>query len=311
LTDLSGWLIVGVALGLTVALLAYAPGLDLARLVTFRNFSGTPGASVWPATTNLAWLFALGFLLPAYTITGFDASAHTAEETQSAARNVPLGMVRAVAVSGVAGWVMLAAVVLAIPDLEAAAAKGEHAFAWILATALPKPVATILNIGIVLAQYGCGLAAVTSASRMAFAFARDGGLPFSSAWRWVSPRYGTPVIAIWGVSALAFAFTLSTPVYATITAVCTIFLYISYVLPTALGAWAHGRTWVQMGPWTLGLWYRPLAVICVLGCSILIAIGMQPPYERAGWIVGGSLVVLGVVWLGLERRRFPGPPHIQ
>ena len=29
-------------------------------------------------------------------------------------------------------------------------------------------------------MYGCGLGAVTSASRMAFAFARDGGLPASA-----------------------------------------------------------------------------------------------------------------------------------
>jgi amino acid transporter len=162
----------------------------------------------------------------------------------------------------------------------------------------------------VLAQYGCGLAALTSASRMAFAFARDGGLPFSQAWRWVSPAHGTPVLAVWGMAALAVLFTLSTPVYATITAVCTIFLYISYVLPTALGAVAYGRTWTRMGPWSLGGWFRPLAAISVVGCALLIAIGMQPPYDRAGWIVAGSLVALSIVWLALERRRFQGPPAV-
>ena len=64
---------------------------------------------------------------------------------------------------------------------------------------------------------------------------------------------------------LSVLFTLHTPVYATITAVCTIFLYVSYVLPTALGAWAYGRTWTAMGPWDLGRWYRPLAVLSVAG----------------------------------------------
>ena len=43
---------------------------------------------------NLAWLFLLGFLLPAYTIAGFDGSAHTSEETIGAAYHVPRGIVR-------------------------------------------------------------------------------------------------------------------------------------------------------------------------------------------------------------------------
>ena len=62
-----------------------------------------------------------------------------------------------------------------------------------------------------------------------------------------------------------------TPVYSTITTACVIFLYISYVVPTALGFFAYGRRWTEMGPWQLGRFYRPLAVVCVLGCGLLIA----------------------------------------
>jgi amino acid transporter len=310
LTDLSGTLIVVVALGLTVAMLACAPSLEPMRLIRLTNYSGAAGGGVWPATPGLAWLFVLGFLLPAYTINGFDASAHAAEETISAAESVPRGMVRSVAVSGLAGWVLLSAVVLAVPNLDEAAARGEFSFAWIMRTVLPPALAFALNVGIALAQYGCGLAAMTSASRMAFAFARDGGLPGSRAWRWVSPTRKTPVFAVWGVAALVVGFTLSTRVYATITAVCTIFLYLSYMLPTALGAWAYGRRWTTMGPWNLGRWYRPLACINVIGCVLLIAVGMQPPYDRAATIVAGTLAVLAAAWFGSERRRFQGPPAV-
>ena len=115
LTDFSGYWILVVAAVLAACLLAFAPGLDPSRLVTFENFSGTAGGDVWPATEGLALLFALGMLLPAYTITGFDASAHAAEETKSAAENVPRGIVRSVLVSGVAGWVLLCVVVMAAP----------------------------------------------------------------------------------------------------------------------------------------------------------------------------------------------------
>ena len=142
-------------------------------------------------------------------------------------------------------------------------AKG-HSSA-ILNGVLPRPLDVALVAAIVLAQYLCGLATVTSASRMAYAFARDGGLPFSHAVRWVCPKRRSPAVAIWTVAAASVLFTLHTPVYATITAVCTIFLYVSYVLPCLLGAWAHGRSWTAMGPWNLGRWYRPLALFSARG----------------------------------------------
>jgi amino acid transporter len=283
--------------------------LDPTRLVTFDNFSGTRGGEVWPETEQLAVLFALGALLPAYTITGFDASAHAAEETKGAAESVPRGIVRSVLVSGVAGWILLAAVIVVAPSLPEAAAQGEGAFVSIVYRVLPRPLVVVLVAGIVLAQYLCGLATVTSASRMAFAFARDGGLPFSHTIRWVCPKRRSPAVAIWAIAAASVLFTLYTPVYATITAVCTIFLYVSYVLPTALGAWAYGRTWTRMGPWDLGRWYRPLAGLSVVGCALLIAIGMQPPHERSAWVVGGTALALAVAWFGGARHRFPGPPR--
>jgi amino acid transporter len=308
LTDFSGHWILIVAVALTAAMLAFAPAYDLGRLVTFTNYSGPAGGDVWPATQSLVWIFALGLILPAYTITGFDASAHTSEETVAAAHHAPRGIVRSVLVSGVFGWVMLSAVVLAIPNLDEAAAQGENAFYWILETVLPWWLGLALAIGIALAQYLCGLATVTSASRMAYAFARDGGLPLSRHLRQVNPTFRTPVLAIWTVSILATAFTIYTPVYSTITTVCVIFLYVSYVMPALAGLFAYGRSWTTMGPWTLGRWYRWLAATCVLGCAFFVVIGVQPPNDKALGITLGSFAVTAAVWFGLERFRFRGPP---
>ena len=310
LTDFSGYWILLVSLVVTVALASAVPHLDFSRLWTFTNFSGLPsGGEVWPRTESLAWLFALGFLLPAYTITGFDASAHVSEETEHAAQNVPRGIVRSVWVSGLFGWAMLCAAVLAMPDPAAAAEKGEQAFVFTLDGAVPRPVFLALCGAIVVAQYLCGLATVTSASRMAFAFARDGGLPGSRWVRHVSPRFRTPPVAVWLVATAAVLFTVYSPVYSTITAVCVIFLYISYVLPTAIGAVAHGRWWTEFGPWTLGRWFRPLAIVSVLGCGGLIVIGMQPPNGKAAYVIAVMAAVLAVLWFAVARHTFPGPPH--
>jgi amino acid transporter len=311
LTDFSGYWILAVAVLLTFALLLSVPVFEPFRLITFANYSGLPAGPdpVWPATGSTLWLFAMSALLPAYTLTGFDASAHTSEETVAASRNVPRGIVRSVLASGIAGWVMLVAVVLAMPDLDEAARQGDSVFFWTLRNALPGTPAQVLFAGIAVAQFLCGLATVTSASRMAYAFARDGGLPWPRVWRHVSPRFRVPVRSVWLVALAAILFTVYTPVYSTITAVCTLFLYVSYVLPAALGFYAHGRTWTQMGPWHLGRWYRPLAVLSVLGCLGLIVIGMQPPNEKAAYVVGGACVVLTAGWYGLAQKSFPGPPR--
>src|SRR5262245_772165 len=60
------------------------------------------------------WAFALGLLQAQWTYTGYDASAHLAEETQNARKTAPWGVVLSVAVSGVVGYVLVIALTLAI-----------------------------------------------------------------------------------------------------------------------------------------------------------------------------------------------------
>ena len=131
----------------------------------------------------------------------------------------------------------------------------------------------------------------------------------ASTWKRVAVIAAGPFANIF--LAFAILFTVYTPVYSTITAVCVIFLYISYVLPTVAGLIAHGRTWTRMGPWHIGRWYRPLAVIAAVGCLFLIVIGMQPPNQQAFWIVGAVVLLLALTWFTFERRRFQGPPKAE
>ncbi len=309
LTDFSGYLILAVAALLTLAMLSRAPHLELGRLVRFVNLSGAEGGDVWPSHTSLLTVTLLGILWPVYTITGFDASAHTSEETVQAAINVPKGMLRSVAVSGLFGWVMVAAFVLALPSVTAGARQGANVFPWLMTQVLPGAAGEALWIGIVLANYLCGLACVTSTSRMMYAFARDGGLPGSRVLKQVSPRWRTPVAAIWTTVALAFASTLYAPAYTTLTTACVIFLYLSYVMPAAAGLRAYGRSWTRMGPFDLGgRLYRALAAVAVAGVALLVWIGVQPPNEKALTVTLAAVGVLGAAWWLGVRRRFDGPP---
>ncbi|MBX7158177.1 MAG: amino acid permease [Verrucomicrobiae bacterium] len=309
LTDFSGYLIFAVSIVLTLTMLFLASHLDFGRLVTFANYSGDAGGGVWPQNNSIMMLFLLGLLLPVYTITGYDASAHTSEETVGAAKNVPKGILRSVYLSGIFGFVMVASFVLAIPNMDEAAKQGGNVFYWLMNTLVPEPLKMILWAGIALANYLCGLACLTSSSRMTFAFARDGGLPWSKGLRHISPVHRTPTYAIWITGTLAVLSTAYAEAYATLTAACVIFLYFSYVMPAAAGIFAYGRTWTRMGPFDIGKTaYRIIGVICVLGVLLMFYLGIQPPNEKALNITGIVIVLLIVTWFTVVKKRFKGPP---
>jgi len=309
LTDFSGYLIFVVAVVLTVAMLAYAPSIDISRLFIFTNNTGDAGGGVWPQNGSLLMAFMLGLLLPAYTVTGFDASAHTSEETRQAAVNAPKGMVRSVFWSFLFGYVMICSFVLAMPSTTDAAKQGGAVFFWLMGgSAMPAALKSILYICIVISNYLCALAGMTSLSRMVFAFARDGGFPASSWLRHVSPTHRTPVNAIWIGAVLAFISTLYTPQFWTLASGCAIFLYLSYAAPIGVGMLAEGKTWTKKGPFQLGIWSKPFAIIAVVGGLVLFYIGVQPPNNALITYTLVLLAIMAVLWFGIARTRFPGPP---
>lgn len=309
LTDFSGYLIFFLAIVLTIAMLVGAKSYDVSRLFTFINFSGKAGGGILPHSDSLFYLFLLGLLLPLYTITGFDGAAHTSEETVNARRSVPRGIINSVFWSFAFGVVMEGAILLAMPDLTKAAAQGGNVFFDLLAN-LPviTPVKYLLYVGIVVANYLCALAGVTSTSRMIFAFSRDSGLPGHKFWRHVSPTHRTPVGGIWLTVVLSIAATLYSPAFAALAAGCAMFLYISYAMPIAAGLFAEGKTWTEFGPFRLGVLSKPLAVLTILGVFILIYIGIQPPNDILISYGLGLIALMLVLWFGVARTRFPGPP---
>jgi amino acid transporter len=329
LTDFSGYLIFATSIVLALVCLASADSFHVARLFTFANYSGAAGGNVWPEYSG-TWVFLLGLLLPIYTITGYDASAHTSEETLKAAHSVPRAMVSSVLWSALFGYIMLCAFVLMIPDtvkntdgttvdgMQAAAAQGWNVFFWAMDTQVNPTLKIILYIAIFISQWLCGLATVTSVSRMIFAFSRDGGLPGSKALSKVSPSYRTPVAAIWTGSILSVLFVWGsslvsigdTPVYTIVVSCTVIFLFFSFAIPITLGLFAWGTSkWNKMGPWNLGEGvFKLFAVLTILAMILIFILGVMPPNTPALYVTVGFLILTAVVWLAFEQRRFKGPP---
>ena len=183
------WNVVGVAA--IVVLLIAVPAHHQSFNFVFGHRPNNTGFGM-----GMYWFYVLplGFLLTMYTITGYDASAHLSEETHGASMSAPKGVWRSVFYSAIVGYVVLLALTFAathtkIVDTSAYPALGIIESA--LSSAAAKAVILISTVG----QLFCGMACVTSASRMTFAFSRDGAIPGHSLWR----RLGANRTPTWSV----------------------------------------------------------------------------------------------------------------
>lgn len=269
-------------------------------------------------TTRADGNYTAGFLgsllLGMWTFTGFDASAHVSEETRDPARRAPWGILSSVGVSAVAGYALVVALTLAIRDLPRAAAD-EHPALLILQGALGGAWGRAALTLAVVAMWFCGLSAVTSLSRALYAFARDGGLPWSSRLREVGGRFRTPHFAVLLASALPLGVGLTSALlsddqFLAVASLATTSLYVSYALPIGLGAWARQRgRWRRFGPFRLGALGPWVAWIAVAWSTFVLAIAALPHHGVYVWL----LASLGVVLLGAYalffRGRFTGPPR--
>ncbi len=257
---------------------------------------------------HYGYSFIIGLLLAQWTLMGYDASAHVTEETVNPRKNAPWGIFLAVVVSVIAGFLMLSVVTLSIPDLGQAESFGDSAFLDILRLRLGETMGMVVGFSALGAMWLCGLAAMTSASRMVYAFARDGGLPLSSVWAKVSPRFRTPASAIWGLFFFALFLAFSVKLYSAVVSIATIALYISYGLPIAARLYAaiRGRDRTQ-GPWSLGRFSYPVALIAILWILFISAVFVLPPNQQAGTAILVGTLAMVLIWFGLARKHFKGP----
>ena len=152
-----------------------------------------------------------GFLLTQYTITGFDACAHLSEETSSASTAAAKGIWRSIFYSVLGGYILLLCVVFAIPNDAAGAPDnagvGGGGVAYIFVQSLGTNWATLVLFISASAQFYCATSCLTSASRMTFAFSRDGAVPGSGIWSTLSAKK-VPANAVLGVAVAAALVTL-------------------------------------------------------------------------------------------------------
>ena len=108
------WHVIGVVI--IIGILVFVPDRHQSVDFVFTeriNNSGFPMSMYW------WYILPTGFLLTMYTITGYDASAHVAEETHEAEQAAAKGVWQSVFISAVIGWFVLLAITFAATDVGA------------------------------------------------------------------------------------------------------------------------------------------------------------------------------------------------
>src|SRR5438270_95632 len=228
-----GWPLISILVLLVIiVLLVFVPSHHQSFSFVFGHRINNSGFS-----HNMYWFYILplGFLLTMYTITGYDASAHISEETHGAAMAAPKGVWRSVFYSALFGWAVLLALTFAathVGAINTAGGASQSIIETALSSAAAKAVLVIATVG----QIFCGMACLTSASRMTFAFSRDGAVPGHNLWRKLG-KNRTPTWSVLFVVMFAALITfpayfpnhLGTPVaFLAVTSISVIGLYIAY-----------------------------------------------------------------------------------
>jgi amino acid transporter len=323
------WHMVGVVVVVGILIIVPNDHQSVSYVFSERINNSGYGGSTTSFSTLAFWLvLGLGLLLAQYTITGFDASAHTAEETQNASRGAAVGMWTSVVVSVIFGWILLLAVTFAIPSTEGALETVNNLqllVPWIWTESMSQNWAELLLFICVVAQFFCVTASVTSASRMMFAFSRDRAVPGHPLWRRVA-RNRVPVYSVFGVA--FFAAVLMIPAiwnyfvgYAVGTAIAVIGLYIAFVIPVYLRL-RKGDSWDEPRAWSLGRHYKWIDTVSLLWVALITIIFVIPLYKiglpwedgfdwrftnyTILWFAGIGLV-FGGWWVLSARKWFEGP----
>lgn len=339
------WHLVGVAaIVLVTVILNQHSRTDLGTVFSTAvdNTGDGPGLA-WPGPALLGiplYVAMIGLLNAQYTLTGYDASAHMAEETHSAARSAPRGIIWSVIISVIAGFVLLVAMNVGItPDkvytdsTGAAIAGYQHALnaAATLGIAGPPVQIWIDAVGqtggllilllVIGAQFYCGMSSVTANSRMIYAFSRDGAIPASRFWHSINKRTRTPTNSIWLAAVAAFILGLpylySPVAYAAVTSIAVIGLYVAYVAPVFLRLRAGKR--FQEGPWSLGRWSKPVGIIATIWVVVIFILFNLPQVQPFNSLANFNytpvvfLVVLGgaAIWYAVSAKNWFKGPRVQ
>ncbi|GAA5955397.1 hypothetical protein JCM10213_002871 [Rhodosporidiobolus nylandii] len=285
--------------------------------------------------------FFLGLVGSAFSVIGYDAVAHLSEEMAEPAKQAPMVMLAAAGMSFPTGLPFIIVLLFVIKDTNYLATL-PYPFIEIAYQAVKnKAGAVFLTFCVAVtgksATHSLSLlwpdpffflptapvatmCILTTVSRVVWAHALEGGIPFSSFFAQRHPRLDMPVNALCVVAAIQCLLSLiyigNTALFNSILTLTVAFLNVSYAIPTALMLFRGrpSRT-LPNAPFRLGPFFGPLANSFALVYQSVVSFFLFFPTtlptkpSTMNWacvIVAGAHVVLGVYWFVGGRKAAHG-----
>lgn len=245
------------------------------------------------------WNWCLSYLATAGILIGFDASGHVAEETKNASVVAARGIFWSTVASGIGGLIVIILYLFCAPTPDVLFSFGApQPFVSLYAVVLGQGGHIFMNIVCIVALWFNTAIAIVAASRLVFAVARDGVLPFSG---WVSrvSAEGQPrnaVIVVWGVAAVVSCTILPSAV-----AFTSLISAAGVPSAAAYGLICLGRVFLTPNSfpkpkWSLGRWSKPFQVISIFWNGWVVAV-LYSPYEFP--VTGATLNYAPVIMAGV------------
>ncbi|KAJ5414195.1 hypothetical protein N7509_000822 [Penicillium cosmopolitanum] len=305
----------GFIISLIVILACAAPDFQSAKFV----FGGFINESGWPD----GWAWQLGLLQGAFSVTAYDSTIHMIEEMPNPTTQGPKLMISAIVMAVITGFGYIAAVLAVMTDIPSAISASEPLLEIYYQATSSKAGSICLMMFPLLSFVLCAIDDMATAARMAYALARDGGMPFNRHFERVSPKFGLPVAGlVWcfgWVIVLGLIFLGSDNAFNAIISAAVVSFTITYAIPPGINM-LRGRRMLPENrsfklPNTIGYICNAADVAWALLTTVLFVWPTSNPTTPSNMnyciaAFGVILVIAASNWV-LSARKTYRPPKLE
>lgn len=267
------------------------------------------------------------FLGVIWAMSGYDSPFHLSEECSNANVAAPRAIILTATCGGGIGFLFMIAIAYTLVSIDQIAEDPQglgQPFVTYLTQILSKKAVNAATALTIISSFFMGCSCMLAASRVTYAYARDGFFPLSRYWKIVNKKTQTPINAVWvnlfiGQLLLLLQFAGDTAIGA-IFSVGGISGFVSFTMPTLLKITYANKSF-KRGPWHLGRWSRPIGFVSVAFVTVMIPIlcfptmrGDDLTLDQMNWtvIVYFGPMLLSLLWFVIDAHKwYKGPrPNI-
>ncbi|TVY57294.1 putative amino-acid permease [Lachnellula cervina] len=263
----------------------------------------------------------MSFLAIIWTMSGYDAPFHLSEECSNANVASPRAIVMTSGIGGLAGWALQLVVAYTVVDIPSVIGSDlGQPWASYLIQVMPQNTALAILAITIMCGFSMGQGCMVAASRVTFAYARDGCFPCSFWIKKVNKHTLTPVNAVWFNTVIGCLLCLlifgGSVAIGAIFSVGAIAAMIAFTIPIFIRVFFVGDRF-RRGPWHLGKFSKPIGI---LACSFILVMmpilcfpsvrGNDLTAELMNWTIvvyGGPMAMVLAWWFISAHKWFKGP----